>query len=468
MKLRAQEALTNSAGKGYRRRTAERKRRSLILSVLSLLLAFAGAGTVLFFGGGVAMEQGAIEPDEERSSVVERSPLAGPAFTRPSPGWEAPSFDVEALRDRIEEIAEGRGGTYGVAVLEPISGTSVSLRGGEEFVVASIGKLPVFATLYRAAALGELDLDEEISLRSSDIQGYGTGSLDAFPMGYSFSLRETAYRLVNHSDNTAWAMLDRRLGADKIKAELENMGLESSRYSDYLSVYYTTPNDVLLLLRKISDPEFTSEGLSEEMLDAMTETTLEDRIPEKLPLDVRVAHKTGSYGYNFGDAGVVFYEDDRDVERRYYLVVLARGAGEPEAREVIQNISLAVYEALTGAAVDPGWSRGNSASLESTADEPSAVPTRSWPAENTVQNEESSTGRYEKSAKSAQPPLDERTSSEGQRATSPYPSSASSSPDTTVKKSASSSKSKASSAPASSEDYADWYSKGHEDWEYEW
>ncbi len=457
MKLRDPEALTNNTGKGYRRRTAERKRRDLILSGLSLLLAFAGAGIVLFFGGGLAVEQGAIETDD-RPSAVERTPLGGPAFTGPSPVSEAPGFDVKALRGRIEEIAEGRQGTYGVAVLEPISGTRVSLRGDEEFVVASIGKLPAFAALYRAAALGELDLDEEIPLRSSDIQGYGTGSLEAFPVGHSLSLRETAYRLVNHSDNTAWAMLDRRLGADKIKAELENMGLESSHYSDYRSGYFTTPNDVLVLLRKISDPEFTSVELSEEMLDAMTETSLEDRIPEKLPFDVRIAHKTGSYGYTFGDAGVVFYEDDWNVERRYYLVVLAKGAGELEAREVIQNVSLAVYETLTGSTVDPGWSRGKSAPLESAADELSAAPTQSWPAENAVKNEESN-GRDEKSAEPAKPPLDESTSSESQRTNTSYPPSGSS-PDTTVNSS------KVSSVPASSKDYGDRYTKGYEeDWE---
>jgi beta-lactamase class A len=309
--------------------------------------------------------------------------VAPSAVQEPTPPETAPGFDAEALRGRIEEIVEGRWGAYGVAVLEPVSGTRVALRGDEEFVVASIGKLPGFAALYRAGARGELDLDEEIPIQSSDIQGYGSGDLAAFPVGHPLSLREIAYRLVNHSDNTAWAMLDRRLGANKISAELKDMGIENSRYSGYRSGYFTTPNDVLLLLEKISDPQFTSEELSREMLDAMTETSLEDRIPEKLPRDVRVAHKTGSYDENFGDAGVVFYKDGRGLERRYYLVVLAKGAGEPEARDVIQDVSLAVYEALTGATVDPGWSsrHGEAAAIESGVDNPPApLPS---PAENT-------------------------------------------------------------------------------------
>src|SRR3712207_2167652 len=173
-------------------------------------------------------------------------------------------------------------------------------------------------------------------------------------------------------------MLERRLGEVKVRTELQDAGLEDSRYLDDLSGYFTTPNDVLLLLEKISNPRFTSEELSDEMLDAMTGTTLEDRLPEELPNDVRVAHKTGSYESNFGDAGVVFYKDSQGVEKRYYLVVFARDTGEYEARDAIQEMSLAVYETVTGTTVDPGWSRGESISRESVAAD---LPTGSGLAE---------------------------------------------------------------------------------------
>jgi len=479
LKLRDPEALANGTGKrGYRRRTAGRKRRGPALSLLSLLLAFAGAGLILLLGGGVAMKQGAIGTDDY-SSLAERLPLVGSAFTEPSSVEEEPGFDVEELQGRLEEIAGEHWGAYGVAVLEPISGTSISLRGDEEFVVASIGKLPVLAALYKAAARGELDLDEEISLRSSDIQGYGSGQLQAFPVGYSLSLRETAYYLVNQSDNTAWAMLDRRLGGDKVKAELENMGVKNSWYSDYHSGYFTTPNDVLLLLQKISDPEFTSEELSEEMLDAMTDTYLEDRIPEKLPSDVRVAHKTGSYGVNFGDAGVVFYTDDNGVERRYYLVVLTNGVGEYEARDVIQNMSLAVYEALTGTTVDPGWSRGKAAPLESAAAIPPTI--QPDPAENPEKSGENA-GRQEENIEPAKPLPDKTSSSSSESRRNAAPESPSNpatpSPSTVAKETTSSTPSPSTvakettsyskaSAPVSSKGYEDWYSKGYGDRYYE-
>ncbi len=394
-----------------RRRAAARRnrRRRRLLRGVSLLLAFIGVGLVLLLNGG-------LEEQEAEVVSVSRPDDAG------SPAPEtAPDFDTEALRDRLDEIVEGREGVYGVVMLEPDSGTKLSLRDDEKFMAASIGKLPVFAALYRAQARGELDLDEEMSILPKDIQEFGFSGLHGFPVGHSLSLRECAYRLVNHSDNTAWAMLDRRLGAAKIRAELQEMGVKNSLYADNLSGYFTTPNDVLLVLEKISDPRFTSEKLSDEMLEAMTETVLEDRIPDKLPRDVRVAHKTGSYEHNFGDAGVVLYKDHRGVEKRYYLVVLAKDAGEYEARDVIQNMSLAVYEALTGARVDPGWSRVEAARRESGVDDASA----SWPSltENTEgQGESAGSPKFpleEESMKPPKSPLGEKSLPENQPAPRP-------------------------------------------------
>ena len=348
--------------KGFEERTEERlqavrrRRFRFFLQGLSILSALLCSVLVTILAGGLGEERIAV-------GTVTSPTGAGP----PTLPEVASGFDAEALQERLEKIAEGHEGVYGVVALEPVSGTKVSLRGDEEFIAASIGKLPPFVALYRAAARGELDLEEEISILPEDVQDYGFGGLNYFPTGHSLTLRESAYRLINHSDNTAWAVLERRLGEERVRTELRDAGLEDSRYLDDLSGYFTTPNDVLLLLEKISNPRFTSEELSDEMLDAMTETTLEDRLPEKLPNDVRVAHTTGSYESNFGDAGVVFYKDSQGVEKRYYLVVLARDTGEYEARDAIQEMSLAVYETVTGTTVDPGWPRGEPISRESVA-----------------------------------------------------------------------------------------------------
>ena len=377
-------------------------RRRCALQWFLVFLAVLSAWFVLFFAGSLAGEQ---REEAAQSVVAEALPedevgrsaegLLGESPVLEEEPEEVPGFDAEALEDKLEEIVGEYEGVYGVSVLEPDSGTRVSLRSDEEFVAASIGKLPPFAALYAAAARGEVDLEEEISIRDEDVQSYGSGSLHGLPVGHSLSLREVAYRLVNHSDNTAWAMLDRRLGKAEIGSWLESMGIEDSSYYGHASGFYTTPDDVLILLERISDARFTDEDLSVEMLEAMTETSVEDRIPERLPENVDVAHKTGSYEGNFGDAGVVFYKDSQGEARRYYLAVLSEGTGEYEARDVIQRVSLAVYEAISGTTVDPEWSRGF------IREEAESVPGTS-PAPQPASAENS--GRLTESVQTAKPP----------------------------------------------------------------
>ena len=74
------------------------------------------------------------------------------------------------------------------------------------------------------------------------------------------------------------------------------------------------------------------------MLELMTNTTFEDRLPRPLPEETRVAHKIGSYESTFSDAGIVFPEEG--TGRQYYIVIFSEGASEGEAREAIQDISL--------------------------------------------------------------------------------------------------------------------------------
>jgi beta-lactamase class A len=102
----------------------------------------------------------------------------------------------------------------------------------------------------------------------------------------------------------------------------------------------------MLVLKKIADPSYTSPRLSADMLELMTNTAFEDRLPQPLPEETRVAHKIGSYESTFSDAGLVFPEESGGTGREYYIVVFSEGASEGEAREAIQDISLVTYRAF--------------------------------------------------------------------------------------------------------------------------
>ena len=250
----------------------------------------------------------------------------------------------DALRKELQRIAQTYPANYGVVVFDPSSGETIAMGADQQFDAASLGKLPTLMALYKAAANGEVNLKDEISMQASDVQAYGTGVLYTYPIGYTMTLRECAEHLITQSDNTAWKMLDRYLGTDYIRAELYRAGATSTAY---WIPNITTPNDVLLMLEKISDPSYTTPYLSDEMLGLMQNTEFEDRLPQPLPEGTRVSHKIGYFGSTFADAGIVFPKGAVHTKEAYFIVVMASETGWGTSREATQEMSLATYRTLS-------------------------------------------------------------------------------------------------------------------------
>lgn len=269
-----------------------------------------------------------------------------PTSTEPrEPPASKRSHAVKELRSELPRISKAHAGTQGVVVFDPLTGERASLNADRRFVAASLSKLYALLTLYKAAARGEVNLEDEITMRSSDIWAEGTGVLYGYPAGHTMTLRECAEFLIKESDNTAEVMLNRYLGEENIEAELRSLGAHST---SYWLPNTTTPSDILLVLKAIADPSYSSPELSTEMLDIMTDTSFEGRLSRPLPEEARVAHKIGSYESTFSDAGIVFPDERGGGDsKEYYIVVFAEGATEQEAKETIQEISLATYRALS-------------------------------------------------------------------------------------------------------------------------
>ena len=290
-------------------------------------------------------------PDTESKTDSDPDSQAGsePATGATRVETELTEEKIGPLKSELKQIAQAYPATYGVVILDPSSGERLAMDADHSFLAASLNKLPVLMTLYRAAAKGEVDLDDKISMQASDVQAYGTGVLYTYPIGYTMTLRECARFLIKESDNTAWKMLDRYLGRDYIRAELYRVG---ARSTEYWIPNTTTPDDVLLMLKKISDPSYTTPDLSAEMIDVMANTSFEDRLPQPLPEGTRVSHKIGYYGTTYADAGVVFPEGARDARDAYLMVVMASETSELASRDAMQEMSLATYRILSEPAPD--------------------------------------------------------------------------------------------------------------------
>ena len=323
-----------AGGRSGRRRALRRvpRRGPWVLLAIALFSCLVVAG--LFLRGGEGPAETAKVATVNRPATTQAPKLpTDPARVRA----------VEELDERLGDISRAHAGAHGAVVFDPLSGQSASLNADRRFVAASLSKLYSLLTLYSAASRGEVDLEDEITMRASDVWAEGTGVLYSRPVGTTMTLRECASFLIEESDNTAEVMLNRYLGEEQIEAELRRV---DARSTSYWMPNTTTPDDILLVLRAISDPSYTSPELSAEMLEVMTGTSFEDRLPGPLPEGARVAHKIGSWETTFSDAGVVIPEGASGAEEGYYVVVFSEGAPEDAAREMMQDVSLEAYRAL--------------------------------------------------------------------------------------------------------------------------
>jgi beta-lactamase class A len=337
---RSSESSVRHRTRRHARIQRQRRRRGWALLIFSILSSLFVATYVLWDSERSAKTT-AIASLDRPTSAKPPEPPASPAPAR--------GHALEELHSKLLSISKSHAGTQGVVVFDPSSGSTVSLNADRRFVAASLSKLYALLTLYRAASRGRLSLDDKITMHSSDVWAYGTGVLyrypNKYPVGYTMTLRECAGFMIRESDNTAELMLNRYLGEERIEAELRRIGATSTRY--WQPTNTTTPNDILLVLKAIADPTYTTHELSTEMLELMTDTSFEDRLPQPLPEETRVAHKIGSYESTFSDAGIVFPDRSGGTGQEYYIVVFSEGTTEEEARETIQDISLAAYHALS-------------------------------------------------------------------------------------------------------------------------
>src|SRR3712207_3432073 len=192
-----------AGGRTSRRRTPRRGMWVLLLALV-LLSCLVVAAIFLWYSERPAQTMTLTAMDKPASAEPPKPPVP-PARVRA----------VEELDERLRGIAQAHAGTHGVVVFDSYSGKSAYLNVDRRFVAASLSKLYALLTLYRAAATGELSLDDEITMRASDVWAEGTGVLYRYPVGTTMTLRGCAEFLIKESDNTAEVMLNRYLGEEE-------------------------------------------------------------------------------------------------------------------------------------------------------------------------------------------------------------------------------------------------------------
>jgi len=236
---------------------------------------------------------------------------------------------------------------------------------------ASTRKIAIMMTALKAVHEGKLALDQPVTIQAK-YQNNDSGCFQHLQPGFTIQLRDVLVMMIIVSDNTCTGTVVDRVGLDAINAlspsvcmrgTLHRYGIPPAGMAGYRpapETNATTPADVGLLLERIlqgsQDPAVAAQlgstpGLCQLALDILSWQRLRNRLPARLPLGTKVAHKTGTTARNYNDAGIIYqgnqplfilsaYSDEVPLE-------LPDGTpGHTAAHNLIAQMSRLCYDAL--------------------------------------------------------------------------------------------------------------------------
>lgn len=258
-------------------------------------------------------------------------------------------------------------------VLDLSTGYHTGFNASASMPAASTIKVPVMVEVFRQLQTGRFDLQRRVVLRGGD-KDFGSGDLCDAPVGSSYSVSDLLQKMIDISDNTATNMLIRLVGRRSINRSMAEIGLARTRLADDIrtgdwsvrSELRTSPADLVRLLALMAQRRLVDEWSSNEMISILEQDQINTLLPEPLPEDVPVAHKTGSFFDTMNDAGIVYAADAPYVIAVMTTALPSQGLG----RSFIHSISRLAYTDEVRLA---RWREASGLSLPQALGEPGGV-----------------------------------------------------------------------------------------------
>ncbi len=222
------------------------------------------------------------------------------------------------------------------------SGVSIGVNATDEFISASLIKVPFIMGIYKMIETGQLTKDTVITLKKEDLDP-NFGSLWKRGEGATLTVDEAMQLTLRESDNTAALALDHFSSADPIRKIYDALDIPVDWSSDQPVV---SPKNYSSVFRCLYLSCYLSYEGSQKILTFLTDTIFHDGIPAGVPASVPVAHKIGIYDSpNSGkrvrlDCGIVYVP-----KRPYILCILGEAEKGQEQRisDFAREVSGQIY-----------------------------------------------------------------------------------------------------------------------------
>lgn len=233
----------------------------------------------------------------------------------------------QRLTTQLEAKVAAFPGIAGIALRDPTSGLTLGINAAEIFPTASTIKIHVLVQLLRRAELGEIDLQERITIPVAD-HVLGSGVLAYLTGAVELSLLDIATLMIIASDNTATNLCIERAGIAETNQWLQTLGLVETKVRrkmmDNIAAVrdqenVSTPAELVTMLSLLHTGQ-PSAWVAAEAL-AILKKPNNGFIPRGVPADLAVANKPGWVDSAMCDVAIIYLP-----RRPYLLAVMTKHA----------------------------------------------------------------------------------------------------------------------------------------------
>ncbi|HEX3670106.1 MAG TPA: serine hydrolase [Candidatus Cybelea sp.] len=268
------------------------------------------------------------------------------SIVSPAPALAYLPPPLVGLNHELRSLARHLPAAIALDVFDINTGYNAGFNAARSMPAASTIKVPVMVEVFAQLEAGRFDLQRRIMLEPGD-KDYGSGELCDAPVGTTYSVADLLAKMIDISDNTATNMLIRLVGRHSINRQMNDLGLSRTHLGGDVRTdgwairqsLRTSPADLVHLLALMARGELIDQWSSNEMIDILKADEINTLLPEPLPPDVAIAHKTGSLNDTLNDAGIVFASD-----APYAIAVMTTGLRSKElGRDFIHSVSRLAY-----------------------------------------------------------------------------------------------------------------------------
>jgi beta-lactamase class A len=269
--------------------------------------------------------------------------------------------DPEELKNQINTELAKHKGVFALAYKNLLSGEEILINEKINFHAASTMKTPVLIEAYKQAKAGKYSIHDSLEIKNEfksivDGSTYSLNPTDDSEfdlyekVGKKVKIYDLLYLMIIQSSNLATNSIIDLVGAENVNKTMKEMGavdIQVLRGVEDTKAFRaglnntTTAYDQMLIFTQMAQGDAVDKQSSDAMIDILLDQKFNDKIPAKLPKNVKVAHKTGWITGVNHDAGMVILPDGR----RYILVLLSKELENDKAAvKSMAKVSRMIYD----------------------------------------------------------------------------------------------------------------------------